>query len=149
VEKFTKLKAEFDEAEKQHEEEKKKTAERFVAVEQEQKEAGKILEKERKDAAARAQELEREKKRAERLDQDLTKLRTEWELLGKSSYPPTLSLYTLSLCSSPLSLLFSLWLLENFSDLTQYRDDYKTEGRQGKTGRRIGKARGGEWTWTF
>lgn len=81
------MKAEFDDNTKQTEEERKKNAEKLSSLEQELKEVNKVLEKERKEAGVRAQELEREKKRAERAEQDLAKLRTVWELLGKSSYP--------------------------------------------------------------
>lgn len=51
------------------------------------KELGRALEKERKEAGVRTQELEREKKRAESVEGDLAKLRSEWELLSKSTYP--------------------------------------------------------------
>jgi hypothetical protein len=87
VDKFTKLKAESEEAARQHEEDKRKNGERCMALEQELKEVAKALEKERKEAVARGLEGEKDRKRAERAEQEIAKLKSEWELQAKTKYP--------------------------------------------------------------
>lgn len=83
--KFSKIKGEYDELERQRDEDRKKAAEKHSNLEREMRELAKEREKDKKEAAARTQEIEWEKKRAVQLEQAVAKLRGEWELQGKSS----------------------------------------------------------------
>ena len=127
MEKFTKLKEESDNAAKQHEEEKRKNSERFVSLEQELKEIAKALEKERKESVARGLEVDKEKKKAERFEQEMAKVKSEWDQQAKTKYPsvsllpihPPFSL----LPSSPYPPPVTICDLYSFETTTKLRED--------------------------